>query len=234
MIDRMEYEADLVRALETGAIPALTVHNPWAALLVLGLKRGENRGWSRSLAASAGWVLVHSSKKWAGGAVLQYLRPPEEDVAAIVELGDTTDEVLVAHGITDVADREYAKDTAKHLRLGIKVTLGGLLAIHDVAHYVFPDAFPEERYDLVAGGILGAIHVASFVGPDVAVRDPWHQEGQTFWKVDAAVTMPLVEGVTGALGLWKPKREHTDALLASRDRWRWTRCGAFLGVNHAG
>ena len=60
----------------------LTIWEPWASLIALGVKRVENRGWST---AYRGPLLIHAGKRWKRAEV-------EETLAELVELGMLTEQ----------------------------------------------------------------------------------------------------------------------------------------------
>ena len=55
--------------------PCLTVHQPWAHLLVMGHKRFETRGWSPSRLNQNVWLCIHAGKSFGEVARDICLRP---------------------------------------------------------------------------------------------------------------------------------------------------------------
>jgi hypothetical protein len=47
-----------------GVVRALTLTQPWATLVILGIKRWETRGWFPSPAARSGRIVIHAAKGW--------------------------------------------------------------------------------------------------------------------------------------------------------------------------
>lgn len=74
---------------DLAGVPALTVMNPWGALITHGTKRIENRSWEPPTSLTR--FLVHAGKGWDAGAGRIIL-----DNAATVDKGTTSAIVAVA------------------------------------------------------------------------------------------------------------------------------------------
>jgi len=214
----------LVRSIVTGVIRVLSVRQPWATLLaVCGMKTTENRSWlpsERLLTDAGGWLLVHASKmadtprahREIDDVARQHVGPlPREDVdtilRAIAGVGPMDDPTYVR--LTDLdADLRMADTTCLHYLLAAKQAVDG------------------KGGGQRTGAILGAVHVEGFSGGKLGEwepADPWKEDGSIGWHVDAAIDFRVGVSARGSLGLWVPGSVLGDAVLATRDGWRWTR-----------
>lgn len=214
----------LERAIATGTIRALSVKQPWASLLICGMKTCENRTWmpreDTTLTDAGGWFLVHASKfvdtprnrADLDDVARQHVGPlPREDVDTILR---------AIAGVGPMDDPTYVRLTEcdSDLRMADTTRLHFLLAA--------AQAVNGKASGPRTGSVLGAVHVDGFSGGKLgewAPADPWKQDDSVGWHVDAAIDFRMGVMVKGSLGLWSPPADVTQAVLATRTGWRWSR-----------
>lgn len=74
-----------ILAPEDGSIPCISLWQPWAQLMALGLKRIETRGWDTLL---RGPLAIHAAKRWTGEE-FEFLECTEEAAEPLKEAGYT-------------------------------------------------------------------------------------------------------------------------------------------------
>ncbi len=90
-------------ALETTTLPALTLTQPWATLVISGAKRNESRSW---LTAYRGWLAIHAARGM-GGMPAAAIRQVQAHPAYRTLLGDLLPQQLprgVVLGVVWLAD----------------------------------------------------------------------------------------------------------------------------------
>lgn len=165
---------------------AVSVKLPWAALLVLGLKRFESRTWPTRY---RGWLAVHSSSS----------------PASRNEAGRAWSSLIMA---ADDVPRGWKRSARRgsrcaHLELAPR---GAFLGLVNVGA-----CFPP---DIIAGELDETERALGSYGSNV--------HG---WRMDEAIALPEpVTGVTGRLGLWRPKPEHLEPLVDVLEAWAISSC----------
>lgn len=116
--------------------PAITIHQPWADLIVRGVKDIENRPWPTRL---RGWILVHAGKKIARDALnrdnLKLLKVSSKDdyqpnISAIIGVVQITD--CVTESSSQWFLGPYGFVLEKAVRFQKPIPYSGKLGIHYV------------------------------------------------------------------------------------------------------
>lgn len=218
-MDDREILRDLVAGLERGRVPALTIWQPWAQVIALGLKDVENRTWYPRgqagvdrLGAAGGWVLIHAGRLVNRNdldAIMDLRMPPPPEIVAL------------------------ARGFAAPNLAAINVLVGAnprLISIASVARKRLPH---DIGYGLMEPHrLIGAMHVD---GPrrhyDVARKSMWQTADARVigWGIDHAVAFATPIPCKGQRGLWFPAPElltgagHGLVLTRAEGRFRMVR-----------